>query len=297
MSHVVAVANQKGGVGKTTTVVNLGASLAAAERRVLVIDIDAQGNATSGLGVAPGASRASLYGVLMDLSTLGSAIHRSVQLKFLDVVPATRDLAAAEVELADLPDRMLRLRRALAGYRELYDFILIDCPPTLGLLTLNALAAADRVIVPLQPEFFALEGLASFADFLEVVRERVNPRLEIEGVLLTLYDGRLKLSREIAAEARRLFGKRALRTRIPRNITLAEAPGHGKPALMYDLTSPGATAYIALARELLSYSADGESGVSSGDEATAESRQASRAAAPPAARAVPHRRTPLRHLP
>lgn len=251
MSHVIAIANHKGGVGKTTTAVNLGASLAAAERRVLVIDLDAQGNATSGLGVRPGETRASLYGVLMDLSAIGSAIHRSEHLRFLDVVPATPDLAAAEIELADLPEQTYRLRRALEGFRDLYDFILIDCPPALGLLTLNALAAADSVLVPLQPEFFAMQGLASFSELVQMVQERVNPRLEMEGVVLTLYDGRLKLAREVEAEVERVFGRGALRGRVPRNVTLAEAPGFGTPVILYDAESPGARAYLALAQEII----------------------------------------------
>lgn len=258
MSHVIAIANHKGGVGKTTTAVNLGASLAAAERRVLVIDLDAQGNATSGLGIRPAETRASLYGVLMDLSAIGSAIHRSEHLRFLDVVPATPDLAAAEIELADLPEQTFRLRRALEGFRDLYDFVLIDCPPALGLLTLNALAAADSVLVPLQPEFFAMQGLASFAELVQMVQERVNPRLEMEGVVLTLYDGRLKLAREVEAEVARVFGRGAVRGRVPRNVTLAEAPGFGTPVIMYDAESPGARAYLALAQEIIRGRASGD---------------------------------------
>jgi chromosome partitioning protein len=251
MSHVIAIANHKGGVGKTTTAVNLGASLAAAEQRVLVIDMDSQGNATSGFGVRQREYRASLYGVLMDLSTLGSAVHRGAHLRFLDIVPASPDLAAAEVELADLTDRTFRLRRALDGFREMYDYVLIDCPPALGLLTLNALAASDSVLIPLQPEFFALEGLANFAEFVETVQERVNPKLAIEGVLLTMYDNRLTLNREVEAEARKFFGSRNFRTRIPRNVTIAEAPGFGRPVLLYDAASPGAQAYLALAGEIM----------------------------------------------
>jgi chromosome partitioning protein len=273
MSHVIAIANQKGGVGKTTTAVNLGASLAAAEQRVLILDLDAQGNASSGLGVRSAPRGASLYGVLMDLGTIGSAIHRSVHLKFLDIVPATRDLAAAEVELAELPERTFRLRRSLEGFRELYDYVLIDCPPSVGLLTLNALAAADSVLVPLQPEYFALEGLASFAELIEMVQERVNPRLEVEGVLLTLFDGRLKLAREVEAEAQRTFGRRAFRTRVPRNVRLAESPGFGRPVLLYDLDSPGARAYLALAREIMDRQTEGQTPDHAGDRSGRRGRR------------------------
>ncbi|HET7275295.1 MAG TPA: AAA family ATPase [Longimicrobiaceae bacterium] len=251
MSHVIAIANQKGGVGKTTTAVNLGASLAAAEQRTLVIDMDPQGNASSGLGVVPSPTRASLYGVLLDLAPLGSAIVRSVHLPFLDVVPTTLDLVGAEVELADQAERELRLRRALDGTRDMYDFVLIDCPPSMGLLTLNTLAAADSVLIPLQPEFFALEGLSQFAETIDLVRQYLNPSLGVEGVLLTMYDGRLKLAQHIADEATKFFGDRTFRTVIPRNVRLAEAPGFGKPVLAYDILSPGAKSYLALATELI----------------------------------------------
>jgi chromosome partitioning protein len=254
MSHVIAIANQKGGVGKTTTAVNLGASLAAAEKRTLIVDMDPQGNASSGLGVRGRERRASLYSVLLDYDSLASAIVRGVHLPLLDVVPTTTELAGAEVELADLPDRESRLRRALHGIRDMYDFVLVDCPPAMGLLTLNTLVAADTVLVPLQPEFFALEGLSQFADTVRLVQRRLNPGLGIEGVLLTMYDGRLSLSREVAAEARRFFGNRTFRTRIPRNVRLAEAPGFGKPALLYDASSAGAQSYLALASEVIARS-------------------------------------------
>jgi chromosome partitioning protein len=194
MSHVIAIANQKGGVGKTTTAINLGASLAAAEQRVLIIDMDPQGNATSGLGVNARSAKSTLYGVLLNRLPLGSAIIRGVHFPLLDVIPTTVSLVGAEAELVGQPRWQFRLREALDGTREMYDFILIDCPPALGVLTLNTLVAADTVLIPLQPEYFALEGLSQFSETLEVVREHLNPRLGVEGVLLTMYDGRLKLA-------------------------------------------------------------------------------------------------------
>lgn len=251
MSHVIAIATQKGGVGKTTTAVNLGASLAAAEKRTLVIDMDPQGNASSGLGVSGRNARASLFGVLLDYKPLGPAIQRSVHLPLLDVVPTTVDLVGAGVSLASQPDRESRLRRALDGIRDMYDFILLDCSPEFALLTLNSLVAADTVLIPLQPEFFALEGLSRFSETVQVVRRHMNPRLGLEGILLTMYDARLRLAQQVAAEARQFFGARVFRTAIPRNVTLAEAPSFGKPALLYDVASPGAQAYLSLAQEIL----------------------------------------------
>jgi chromosome partitioning protein len=251
MSHVIAIANQKGGVGKTTTAINLGASLAAAEKRVLVIDMDPQGNATSGFGVNGRSTKASLYGVLLNRLPLGSAIVRGVHLPLLDVVPTTPALVGAEAELVGQPQWQFRLREALDGARDMYDFVLVDCPPALGVLTLNTLVAADTALIPLQAEYFALEGLSSFSEALRVVRKHLNPRLGIEGVLLTMFDSRLKLAQQVADEAQTHFEGRVFRTTIPRNVRLAEAPSFGKPALLYDVASGGAQAYLSLAREVI----------------------------------------------
>ena len=250
MSHVIAIANQKGGVGKTTTAINLGASFAAAEQRVLVIDMDPQGNASSGLGVDARATKGSLYGVLLDHVPLGEALVRGSHFPLLDVIPTTQELVGAEAELIDQIDARFRLRNAIAGVRDVYDYVLIDCPPALGLLTLNALAAADSVLIPVQTEYYALEGLSQFVEAVEAVRQHLNPRLTIDGILLTMCDARLSLSREVVAETRTYFGTRALRTTIPRNVRLAEAPSFGKPALIYDIGSAGAQAYLTLATEL-----------------------------------------------
>ncbi len=251
MSHVIAIANQKGGVGKTTTAINLGASLAAAEKRVLIIDMDPQGNTSSGLGVNTRTTRSTIYGVLLNHVPIGSALIRGVHLPLLDVVPSTTSLVGTEVELTGQPRWRHRLREALDGIREMYDYILIDCPPALGVLTLNTLVAADSVIVPLQAEYFALDGLSQFTETLQVVREHLNPRLTIEGVLLTMFDGRLKLARQISSQVREHFGDRVFQTTVPRNVRLAEAPGFGLPVIMYDVGSLGAQAYLALAGELV----------------------------------------------
>jgi chromosome partitioning protein len=260
MSHVIAIANQKGGVGKTTTAINLGASLAAAEKRTLIIDMDPQGNATSGLGVRGDSVKASLFGVLLDRIPLASATVRGVHFPALDVVPTTLDLVGAEAMLVHVPKREFELNNALDPLRDVYDFILIDCPPSMGLLTLNALVAADSVMIPLQTEFFALEGLSQFAEMLQAVRQHLNPRLRINGILPTMYDPRLKLAREVVSDAERFFGDQTLRTRIPRNVRLAEAPSFGKPAIIYDIASPGAQAYLQLAAEVIMRSADLPSG-------------------------------------
>lgn len=248
MGIVVAVCNQKGGVGKTTTAVNLGASLAVAEKRVLLVDMDPQGNASSGVGRAPRTVENGSYQVLIGEVSLREAILPT-ELPYLHVVPASPDLAAAEIELVDEADRATRLREELLRVRTEYDFVVVDCPPSLGLLTLNALVAADAVLVPMQCEYFALEGLANLSGTIERVRAQLNPSLRILGVLLTMYDPRNKLAIEVATEVRKHF--HVYETVIPRNVRLAEAPSHGKPVVLYDAASKGAHGYLNLAREIL----------------------------------------------
>jgi chromosome partitioning protein len=251
MARIIAIANQKGGVGKTTTAINVSAILAAAEFRTLLIDLDPQGNATSGVSVRANTARESLYGVLLDHAPVGAAIHRAVHLPNLDVLAGTQSLAGAEVELIQLPDPLLRLREALAPVRDLYDFILLDCPPSVGILTLNALAAAGSVLIPIQAEYYSLEGLSQITSTIELVRRDLNPHLRVEGLLLTMFDRRLNLAREVEEEVRRVSSHRVFRTVIPRNVTLAEAPSFGQPVISYSILSPGAQAYLSLARELV----------------------------------------------
>jgi chromosome partitioning protein len=251
VGSVIAVANQKGGVGKTTTAVNLAASLAAAEQKTLIVDGDPQGNATSGVGVQSADLTSTLYDVLIGTSRIEDVLQKSVHFSRLDIVPATPDLAGAEVELIETENRGLAMRRALESVRDQYDFILIDCPPSLGLLTLNMLGAADSVLIPLQCEYYALEGLSQLLNTVHRIQHGVNSTLGIAGVLLTMYDARLNLSRQVAADAREYFGETVFETVIPRNVRLAEAPSFGKPILLYDVASIGAKAYMGVARELI----------------------------------------------
>jgi chromosome partitioning protein len=250
MKKFVAIANQKGGVGKTTTAVNLAAALAAAERPVLLVDCDPQANATSGLGVDRDALDATTYELLLGEATLSDVII-DAPVPGLKLAPAHPRLVGAQLELADAPDRESRLKFKLKELTDRFEFVLIDTPPSLGLLTVNALVAAESVLLPIQCEYYALEGVGLLMETLALVRERLNPSLDVDGVLLTMYDGRTNLSEQVAEEIRRYFGGAVFRTVIPRNVRLAEAPSFGLPVLLYDAASSGAQAYLALAQEVL----------------------------------------------
>ncbi|MEW6330024.1 MAG: ParA family protein [Pseudomonadota bacterium] len=249
MGKVIAITNQKGGVGKTTTSINLAASLAKTRRRVMLIDIDPQGNATMGSGVNKQANRVTTYEVLLGLEPIEAA--RVTVEGGYDLVPANAQLSGAEVELIEIERRERRLRDAIESVRAQYDYILIDCPPALNLLTVNALVAAQSVIIPMQCEYYALEGLTALINTVRKIRDTLNPQLEIEGLLRTMYDPRNNLDNEVSAQLKQHFGDKLYRTVIPRNIRLAEAPSHGKPVIAYDMQSKGAQAYLALAGEML----------------------------------------------
>lgn len=251
MARIIGIANQKGGVGKTTTAVNLSASIAVAEKRVLLIDFDPQGNATSGVGLSKNGSKDSIYQAIIQHKGLKEVI-KNTEISFLKTVPSTIDLIGAEVELIDDPKREIKLKDALNDIVNDYDYIFIDCPPSLSLLTVNALTAADSVIIPMQCEYYALEGLSQLMETIGLIKKNLNPHLEIEGILLTMFDPRNNLAHQVAEEVKTHFVSKVFKTIIPRNVKLSESPSFGKPVILYDITSKGALSYMELAKEILS---------------------------------------------
>ena len=250
MSRIIALVNQKGGVGKSTTAVNLGAALAVAGQRVLVVDSDPQGNTTTGFGIDKGRLQRDIYDVLMQQASLDDVVVNS-EIDGLKLVPATINLAGAEIELVSALSRETRLRQAVVPVASRYDYVLIDCPPSLGLLTINALTAAEEIIIPVQAEYYALEGLSQLTSVVRRVREAINPTLHVSGVLVTMFDGRTRLAMEVLDELERFFPQQMFKTQIPRNIRLSEAPSYGKPVIIFDVKSRGAQAYLSLAKELI----------------------------------------------
>lgn len=250
MTHIIAFANQKGGVGKTTTAINIGASLAAIKKRVLLIDLDPQGNAGTGLGFVRASHRQSVYGVIMGSAGAAENILTTA-VPNMHIMPSSIALAGADVDLLDIENREFRLRDALAPILPHYDYVLLDCPPAIGFLTLNALTTADSVIIPMQPEFYALEGLTHLINSITEVRNRFNPKLDILGILLTMYDRRYALTRAVEDDLRKTFDDKVFKTVVPRNVRVSEAPSHGKPALFYDFNSSGAQAYLRVATEVV----------------------------------------------